>query len=128
MGSLYGYDSLWLPASLLDESRQKQLTAALFAASRHQMVRFHIGKGMAGARPEVLAEVSQTATNPALLDAFTLVIVADERESATVRLFREHPPKPICAAPVNNFTASRCALRRVPCHSRKNSPDYVHLG
>jgi FAD/FMN-containing dehydrogenase len=74
---LYGYDSLWLPASLLDKSRQKQLTAALFAASRHEMVRFHIGKGMAGAPPEVLADVSHTATNPALLDAFTLAIVAD---------------------------------------------------
>src|SRR5581483_10975323 len=74
---LYGYDSLWLPASLLEKSRQNQLTEALFAASRHEMVRFHINKGMAGAPPEVLASVSQTATNPTLLDAFTLVIVAD---------------------------------------------------
>jgi len=74
---LYGYDSLWLPASLLEKSRQNQLTEALFAASRHEMVRFHINKGMAGAPPEVLADVSQTATHPALLDAFTLAIVAD---------------------------------------------------
>jgi FAD/FMN-containing dehydrogenase len=78
---LYGYDSLWLPASLLEKSRQKQLTAALFAASRHEMVRFHIAKGMAGAPPEVLADVSHTATNPALLDAFTLAIVADGDET-----------------------------------------------
>jgi FAD/FMN-containing dehydrogenase len=78
---LYGYDSLWLPASLLEKSRQKQLTAALFAASRHEMVRFHIAKGMAGAPPDVLADVSHTATNPALLDAFTLAIVADGDET-----------------------------------------------
>ncbi len=77
----YAYDSLWLPASLLEKSRQKQLAAAVFAASRHEMVRFHIGKGMAGALPEVLADVSQTATNPALLDAFTLAIVANGDET-----------------------------------------------
>ena len=88
---LYGYDSLWLPAALLDESRQKQLTAALFAASRHQMVRFHVGKGMAGAQPEVLADVSQTATNPALLDAFTLAIVADGDETPAYPGFKREP-------------------------------------
>jgi FAD/FMN-containing dehydrogenase len=77
----YGYDSVWLPASLLEKSRQKQLTAALFVASRHEMVRFHIAKGMAGAPPEVLADVSHTATNPALLDAFTLAIVANGDET-----------------------------------------------
>jgi FAD/FMN-containing dehydrogenase len=74
---LYGYDSLWLPASLLEKSHRKQLTAALFAASRHEMVRLHIAKGMAGAPPEVLADVRHTATNPAVLDAFTLAVVAD---------------------------------------------------
>lgn len=88
---LYGYDSLWLPARLLDESRQKQLSAAIFAASRHQMVRFHFGKGMAGTRPEVLAEVSQTATNPALLDAFTLAIIADGDETPAYPGFKREP-------------------------------------
>ena len=78
---LYGYDSLWLPASLLDRSHQQRLTAALVAASRHEMVRFHIGKGMAGAPAEVLTDVSRTATNPALLDAFALAIVADGDET-----------------------------------------------
>jgi hypothetical protein len=78
---LYGYDSLWLPASLLEKSRQKQLSAAIFAASRYEIVRFHINKGLAGAPSEVLASVSQTATNPAVLNAFTLVIVADLDET-----------------------------------------------
>lgn len=36
---LHGYDALWLPASLLQEDRQQSLADALFAASRHQMVR-----------------------------------------------------------------------------------------
>jgi len=87
----YGYDSLWLPASLLEKSRQNQLTAATFAASRHAMVRFHINKGMAGAPPEVLASVSQTATNPALLDAFTLVIIADGDETPAYPGFKRPP-------------------------------------
>jgi hypothetical protein len=48
---LYGYDSLWMPASLVEKSRQKKLTAALFAASRHEMVRFQIGKGWLAHHP-----------------------------------------------------------------------------
>ena len=78
---LYGYDSVWLPASLLEPGRQQRLTATLFAASRHEMVRLHIAKGMAGAPPEALADVGRTATNPALLDAFTLAIVASGDET-----------------------------------------------
>ena len=74
---LHGYDSLWLPAELLDASRQPLLAEAVFAASRHQMVRFHFGKGLAGATPEVRAAARQTATNPLMADAFTLVIIAD---------------------------------------------------
>lgn len=86
---LHGYDSLWLPASLLRANRQKPLVDALFAASRHQMVRLHIGKGLAGAPPEVRAAARQTATNPAVVDAFTLVIIAEgERPPAYPGLAR----------------------------------------
>jgi hypothetical protein len=34
-------------------------------------------KGLAGGPPEALAAARQTATNPAVVDAFTLVIIAD---------------------------------------------------
>jgi hypothetical protein len=74
---LHGYDSLWLPASLLQKDRQRSLADALFAASRHQMVRLHIGKGLAGAPDDVRAAALRTATNPAVVDAFTLVIIAE---------------------------------------------------
>jgi FAD/FMN-containing dehydrogenase len=74
---LHGYDSLWLPASLLDENRQEHLARALFAASRHKQVALHINKGLAGAPLEALAATRQTATNPAVVDAFALVIIAD---------------------------------------------------
>ena len=79
---LHGYDSLWLPASLLHGRHQKRLTDALFAASRHKMLRIFFNKGLAGAPPEVLAQVRQTPTNPAVVDAFALVIIADGQGAA----------------------------------------------
>jgi FAD/FMN-containing dehydrogenase len=77
---LYGYDSLWLPASLLGETRRKDLIGALLAASRHTQVQLHINKGLAGAPAEAIAATRRTATNPAVLDAFALAIMADGDE------------------------------------------------
>jgi FAD/FMN-containing dehydrogenase len=74
---LHGYDSLWLPASLLQEGEQKRLADALFAASRHKQVQLHFNKGLAGAPREALEATRLTATNPAVLDAFALAIMAD---------------------------------------------------
>ena len=74
---LHGYESLWLPAALLQKDRQAQLTNALFAASRYKIVRLHLNKGLAGAPAEALATAKDTATNPAVTEAFTLVIIAD---------------------------------------------------
>jgi FAD/FMN-containing dehydrogenase len=71
-----GFDSVWLPASLLDKHRQQYLSDALFAASRHTQLELHINKGLAGAPREALSATCQTATNPAVLTAFTLVIMA----------------------------------------------------
>ncbi len=74
---LHGYDSLWLPSSLLRDERQAELTDAIYAASRHQMVRLQLAKGLAGAPAETVAAARDTATNPAVLQAFTLAVVAD---------------------------------------------------
>jgi len=43
------------------------------------MLRIFINKGLAGAPPEALAATRLTATNPAVVDAFALVIIADGR-------------------------------------------------
>jgi FAD/FMN-containing dehydrogenase len=95
---LHGYDSLWLPASLLQENQQACLVDALFAASRHQMVRFHFSKGLAGAEPEVRAAARQSATHPAVVAAFALVIIADG----------ERPPAyPGLARPAMDLLAAR---------------------
>jgi FAD/FMN-containing dehydrogenase len=75
---LHGYRSLWLPASLLGNGRREALADALFAASQHWAVTLHINKGLAGAPAEAIEAARDTATNPAVLDAFALLISAAE--------------------------------------------------
>jgi len=74
---IYGFESLWMPASLLQSDSQERLTTALFAASRNEEVELHFNKGLAGAPPEAIAAAKATAMNPAVLNAFALAIVAD---------------------------------------------------
>ncbi len=45
---LHGYESLWLPAALLQSAEQAHLAGALFAASRRWEVELHFNKGLAG--------------------------------------------------------------------------------
>jgi hypothetical protein len=73
---IHGYDSLWLPASLLDPAERVRLADGLFAASRHFDVGLHFNKGLAGAPPEVIAASRNCATNPEVLEAFALAIIA----------------------------------------------------
>ncbi|HZK91416.1 MAG TPA: FAD-binding protein [Stellaceae bacterium] len=75
---LHGFESAWLPASLLAAAAQDRLVSALFAASRLWSIELHFQKGMAGAAAETLAAVADTPTNPAVLDAFALAIIAGE--------------------------------------------------
>jgi len=100
---IHGYDSLWLPASLLQEKQQSRLGEALFAASRHKGVGLHFNKGLAGAPPEVTAGARQTATNPALVDAFALAIIAGG----------ERPSYPGLARPPMDLDAARKHAREI---------------
>jgi FAD/FMN-containing dehydrogenase len=74
---LHGYESLWLPAALLQQADQARLVTALFAASRYWEVELHFNKGLAGAPASAIAAARDTATNPAVLDAFALAIIAN---------------------------------------------------
>ena len=74
---IWGYESLWLPASLLENDAQESFANALFASSRYSTVELHFNKGLAGAPPDALAGARETAMNPAVLTAFALAIVAD---------------------------------------------------
>ena len=56
---LHGYQSAWLPASLLQQDRQENLGDALFAATRHWRVSLHLNKGLAGAPADAIAAARQ---------------------------------------------------------------------
>jgi FAD/FMN-containing dehydrogenase len=73
---IHGYQSAWLPAGLLDQSRIGQLNEMLFAASRQWPVALHFNKGLAGAPPDAIAAARETAMNPAVTEAFALAITA----------------------------------------------------
>jgi FAD/FMN-containing dehydrogenase len=72
----YAYQSAWLPASLLEADRRQSLVDALFAAAQHRGVALHCNKGLAGAPAEAIAAAKDTAMNPAVTDAFALVLSA----------------------------------------------------
>jgi len=80
---IWGFESLWLPASLLeDDASQQRLTDALFASSRHSGVELHFNKGLAGAPHDAIAGAKDTAMNPVVLSAFALAIAADAQGPA----------------------------------------------
>jgi len=113
---LHGYESLWLPASLLQAAERQCLADALFAASRFKRVGLHFNKGLAGATDEAIAAAKDTATNPALTEAFALVIIADG----------EPPRYPGLARPPLDVTAARKNARTIDlavAEVRRIAPD-----
>ncbi len=79
---LHGFQSVWLPRALLASARRPELVAALVAAAGVWSVSLHFNKGLAGATPDTLSATADTATNPAVLDAFALAIIAGEEPPA----------------------------------------------
>jgi FAD/FMN-containing dehydrogenase len=71
----HGYQSTWLPETLLAKDQTTKLVDALFSATRHWRATFHFNKGLAGASPEEIAAARDTPMNPAVLNAFALVII-----------------------------------------------------
>ena len=110
---IHGYDSLWLPASLLAKNQRSRLAKALYAASRHHKLELHFNKGIAGAPAEAVAATKNTATNPAVVDAFALVIIADGEGAAYPGMSR--PPVDVAAAHRRKLAIDRAAaeLRRI---------------
>lgn len=110
---LHGYESLWLPASLLQEEQQHRLADALFAASRHKKIEVHFNKGIAGAPPEALAATRNTATNPAVTNAFALVIVAGGEGPAYPGLARLAVDKAAARENARQVDRAAAELRRI---------------
>lgn len=76
---LQGYQSTWVPASLLEQEGRTLLANAIFKATRFWEVAFHLNKGLAGAPAEAIAAARDTAINPVLLESFALAICAGEQ-------------------------------------------------
>jgi FAD/FMN-containing dehydrogenase len=112
---LHGYDSLWLPASLLQQDQRSRLAQALFAASRHYKLELHFNKGIAGAPAEAVSATRDTATNPAVLDAFVLVIVADGEGAAYPGMSRP-------AVDIDAARRGRLAIDRAAAELRQIAP------
>jgi FAD/FMN-containing dehydrogenase len=73
---LYAYQSAWLPASLLEADRRQSLADALFAAAKPFGVSLHCNRGFARAPADAIAAARDTPMNPAVVDAFALIIAA----------------------------------------------------
>ncbi len=113
---LHGYESIWLPATLLEQRQQPRLAGALFAASRHKKVELHFNKGIAGAPAEAVAATRDTATNPSAAEAFVLAIIADG----------EGPAYPGMARAAIDMAAARTDARQIDLAAaelRKVAPD-----
>jgi FAD/FMN-containing dehydrogenase len=74
---LHGFDSVWLPATLLAGAERARLVEALFAGSRQHEISLHFNKGLAGAPSDAVTAALDTATNPGMTAAFALAIIAD---------------------------------------------------
>ncbi len=107
-----GFESLWLPASLLENDAQQRLADALLAGSRNAGFALHFNKGLAGAPSEAIEAAKDTATNPAVLTAFALAIAANG----------QGPAYPGIAGHEASVQAGRSAAKRIDrCMSRLRS-------
>lgn len=75
---IHAYQSTWLSEDLLEADKQADLSSALFEASRHWSVSLHTNKALAGAPKDVREAARNTVMNPAVADAFALLICAAE--------------------------------------------------
>ena len=110
---IHDFQSIWLPAILLQPSRQADLTEALVSASRHWTVEMHVQKGLAGAPAGVRAAARDTPINPGAVDAFMLAIVASEGPPALPGLLGRAPDSAKAARDTDRIAQAMAALRRV---------------
>ncbi|MEO7338995.1 MAG: FAD-binding oxidoreductase [Caldimonas sp.] len=110
---LHGYESVWLPASLLQEGRRAELVEALFAATRHWFVSLHLNKGLAGAPTQAIEAARDTAMNPAVLDAFALAILGAHGDPAYPGVAGHEPDEALARRRAASIDQAAKALRQV---------------
>jgi FAD/FMN-containing dehydrogenase len=110
---LHGYDSIWLPASLLEAPSRERLAGALVAASRRMEVQLHFNKGLAGAAPEAIAGARDTAMSPDALSAFALAIISTGGPPAYMSLMGFKPDMTFAHRNATAVASAAAALREV---------------
>jgi FAD/FMN-containing dehydrogenase len=114
---IQGYESVWMPARLIEPPVQAALADALFAGSRHWFLALHFNKGLAGAPAEDVAAARETATHPAVADAFALAISGAGAPPAFAGVVGHEPDLPLARRNAHNVAAAMAELRRlVPDH------------
>jgi len=112
----HGFETLWLPASLLPSDQQQRLADALYAASRHWSFEIQFDKGLAGAPEDALAASRDTATNPAVLTAFGLALIGSFGPPA-------YPGIPSYAPDVAEARAKAVMISKAMGELRKVAPE-----
>jgi FAD/FMN-containing dehydrogenase len=110
---LHGYQSAWLPQGLLEPGGLAPLVDALIQTARTWGVSLHFNKGLAGGAPEAVAATRETATNPAVLDAFALAITAGEEPPAYPGVTGHEPDLAAGRAAARQIAAAMAPLRRL---------------
>jgi FAD/FMN-containing dehydrogenase len=110
---IFGYESLWLPAALLQRERQEALGDALAAASRLAPVELHFQKGLAGGSESARAAALDTAMNPKALDAFALAIIGGEGPPAYPGLAGHAPDLAAARQSARAVGSAMAALKRL---------------
>lgn len=109
----HGFQSVWLPASLLNEGQQARFADVLFSATRHWAVALHFNKGLAGAGAADVAAARDTAMNPAVLSAFALAIIAGGDAGAYADLLGHPPDLALARRNAASIAAAGDALRTI---------------
>jgi FAD/FMN-containing dehydrogenase len=110
---IHGYKSAWLPASLLKPTERTKLVEAVFAATRHWHIAFHFNKGLAGGAAEEIEAARATAMNPAVLDAFALVIIAGHGPPAFPGLEGHEPDLTLARANAQAINRATAELLKI---------------
>jgi hypothetical protein len=113
---VWGFESLWMPASLLQDDSQEKLASALFSASRFSGVELHFNKGLAGAPSEAIEAAKNTAMNPAVCSAFALAIVASGQGPAYPGIPNHEPAVAMGRKAANSVHLCMNELRAVAPH------------
>jgi FAD binding domain/Berberine and berberine like len=110
---LHGYQSAWIPVSLLQADQQGKLVDSLFAGARLWEIVLHLNKGLAGAPAPAIDAAKDTAMNPTVLDAFALIICAAAEPPAYPNIPGQEPDLSAAKGHVEVIEKAMSEIRKV---------------